>query len=110
VAARRLAHALREARSKRLVREGRVSPPGRFSGRGAMRQASELARGAPVRGHAFATRRTVFAELWQPMVGIAVDVSGSNHEHEGEICSVVWVAHSAVEQAGGRAAGVALRR
>jgi hypothetical protein len=104
VAARRLAHALREARSKRLIREGRVSPPGRFSGRGAMRQASELARGAPVRGLAFATRRTVFAELWQPVVGIAVDVSGSNHEHEGEICSVVWVAHSAVEQAGGRAA------
>jgi len=104
VAARRLAHVLREARSKRLIREGRVSPPGRFSGRGAMRQASELARGAPVRAHAFATRRTVFAELWQPVVGIAVDVSGSNHEHEGEICSVVWVAHSAVEQVGGRAA------
>jgi hypothetical protein len=104
VAARRLALALREARSKRLIREGRVFPPGRFSGRGAMRQASELARGAPVRGLAFATRRTVFADLWQPVVGIAVDVSGSNHEHEGEICSVVWVAHSAVEQAGGRAA------
>jgi hypothetical protein len=69
-----------------------------------MRQASELARGAPVRGLAFATRRTVFAELWQPVVGIAVDVSGSNHAHEGAICSVLWVAHSAVEQAGGRAA------
>lgn len=104
VAARHLAHALREARSKRLIREGRVSPPGRFSGRGAMRQASELDRGAPVRGLAFAIRRTVFADLWQPVVGIAVDVSGSNHEHEGEICSVVWVAHSAVEQVGGRAA------
>lgn len=104
VASRRLAHALREARSKRLIREGRVSPPGRFSGRGAMRQASELARGAPVRGRAFVTRRTVFAELWQPVVGIAVDVSGSNHKHEGEICSVLWVAHSAVEQVGGRAA------
>ena len=103
-AARRLAHALREARSKRLVREGRISPPGRFSGRGAMRQASELARGAPVRGLAFATKRTVLAELWQPVVGIAVDVSGSNRAHEGAICSVVWVAHSAVEQAGGRAA------
>ena len=104
IAARRLAQALREARSKRLVREGRISPPGRFSGRGAMRQASELARGAPVKGLAFATRRTVFAELWQPLVGIAVDVSGSNHAHEGEICSVLWVAHSAIEQAGGRAA------
>jgi len=104
VASRRLAHALREARSKRLIREGRISPPGRFSGRGAMRQASELARGAPVRGLAFATKRTVLAELWQPVVGIAVDVSGSNHAHEGEICSVLWVAHSAVEQAGGRAA------
>lgn len=103
-AARRLAHALREARSKRLIREGRVNPPGRFSGRGAMRQASELERGAPVRGLAFATKRTVLAELWQPVVGIAVDVSGSNAPHEGAICSVVWVAHSAVEQAGGRAA------
>ena len=104
IAARRLAHALREARSKRLIREGRVAPPGRFSGRGAMRQASELERGAPVRGLAFATKRTVFAELWQPVVGIAVDVSGSNRPHQGAICSVLWVAHSAVEQAGGRAA------
>jgi hypothetical protein len=69
-----------------------------------MRQASELARGAPVRGLAFAIKRTVLAELWQPVVGIAVDVSGSNAPHEGAICSVVWVAHSAVEQAGGRAA------
>jgi len=57
-----------------------------------------------VRGLAFATKRTVFAELWQPVVGIAVDVSGSNRPHQGAICSVLWVAHSAVEQAGGRAA------
>jgi hypothetical protein len=104
IAARRLAHALRKARSKRLIREGRVFPPGRFSGRGAMRQASELERGAPVRGRAFATKRTVLAELWQPVVGIAVDVSGSNRPHQGAICSVLWVTHSAVEQAGGRAA------
>jgi hypothetical protein len=103
-AARRLAHALQEARSKRLVREGRVNPPGRFSGRGAMRQASELERGAPVRGLAFATKRTVLAELWQPVVGIAVDVSGSMGPFEGPIASVAWVTHSAVEQVGGRAA------
>lgn len=103
-ASRRLAHALCEARSKRLIREGRVSPPGRFSGRGAMRQASELDRGAPVRGLAFVTKRTVLAELWHPVVGIAVDVSGSNRPHQGAICSVLWVAHSAVELAGGRAA------
>jgi hypothetical protein len=103
-AARRLAHALREARSKRLIREGRVNPPGRFSGRGAMRQASELARGAPVRGLAFATKRTVLAELWQPVVGIAVDVSGSMSPFEGPLASVAWVTHSAVEQVGGRAA------
>jgi len=104
IAASRLAHALNEARSKRLIREGRIAPPGRFSGRGAMRQASELERGAPVRGLAFATKRTVLAELWQPVVGIAVDVSGSNRPHEGAICSVLWTAHSAVEQVGGRAA------
>ncbi len=103
-AARRLAHALQEARSKRLIREGRVNPPGRFSGRGAMRQASELERGAPVRGLAFATKRTVLAELWQPVVGIAVDVSGSMRPFEGPIASVAWVVHSAVEQVGGRAA------
>ena len=103
-AARSLAHALREARSKRLIREGRVNPPGRFSGRGAMRQASELERGAPVRGLAFATKRTVLAELWQPVVGIAVDVSGSMSPFEGPIASVAWVVHSAVEQVGGRAA------
>lgn len=103
-AARRLAHALQEARSKRLIREGRVNPPGRFSGRGAMRQASELERGAPVRGLAFATKRTVFSELWQPVVGIAVDVSGSMGPFEGPIASVAWVVHSAVEQVGGRAA------
>jgi hypothetical protein len=103
-AARRLAHALREARSKRLIREGRVNPPGRFSGRGAMRQASELERGAPVRGLAFATKRTVLAELWQPVVGIAVDVSGSMSPFEGPLASVAWVTHSAVEQVGGRAA------
>jgi len=103
-AARRLAHALRAARSKRLIREGRVNPPGRFSGRGAMRQASELERGAPVRGLAFATKRTVLAELWQPVVGIAVDVSGSMRAFEGPIASVAWVVHSAVEQVGGRAA------
>lgn len=104
IAARRLAHALREARSKRLIREGRINPPGRFSGRGAMRQASELARGAPVRGRAFSTRRTVVAELWQPVVGIAVDVSGSMGPFEGPLASVAWVTHSAVEQVGGRAA------
>ncbi|MBS1895461.1 MAG: VWA domain-containing protein [Actinobacteria bacterium] len=103
-AARRLAHALQEARSKRLVREGRVIPPGRFSGRGAMRQASELERGAPIRGLAFATRRTVLAELWQPVVGIAVDVSGSMGPFEGPLASVAWVVHTAVEQVGGRAA------
>jgi hypothetical protein len=103
-AARALAHALQEARSKRLIREGRVSPPGRFSGRGAMRQASELDRGAPVRGLAFAIKRTVLAELWQPVVGIAVDVSGSMSPFEGPIASVAWVVHSAVEQVGGRAA------
>ena len=103
-AARRLAHALQEARSKRLIREGRVNPPGRFSGRGAMRQASELERGAPVRGLAFATKRTVLAELWQPVVGIAVDVSGSMRPFEGPIASVAWVVHSAVEQVGGRGA------
>jgi hypothetical protein len=103
-AARRLAHALQEARSKRLIREGRVSPPGRFSGRGAMRQASELERGAPVRGLAFAIKRTVLADLWQPVVGIAVDVSGSMGPFEGPIASVAWVVHSAVEQVGGRAA------
>ncbi len=103
-AARRLAHALQEARSKRLIREGRVNPPGRFSGRGAMRQASELERGAPVRGLAFATKRTVLSELWQPIVGIAVDVSGSMGPFEGPIASVAWVVHSAVEQVGGRAA------
>jgi|GEM_PF-2006069 len=103
-AARRLAHALQAARSKRLVREGRVNPPGRFSGRGAMRQASELERGAPVRGLAFATKRTVLSELWQPVVGIAVDVSGSMGPFEGPVASVAWVVHSAVEQVGGRAA------
>jgi hypothetical protein len=103
-AARCLAHALQEARSKRLIREGRVNPPGRFSGRGAMRQASELERGAPVRGLAFATKRTVLAELWQPVVGIAVDVSGSMGPFEGPLASVAWVTHSAVEQVGGRAA------
>lgn len=103
-AARRLAHALREARSRRLIREGRATPPGRFSGRGAMRQASELERGAPVRGLAFATRRTVHAELWQPVVGIAVDVSGSMGPFEGPLASISWVTHAAVEQVGGRAA------
>lgn len=104
VAARRLATGLREARTKRMVREGRIAPPGRFSGRGAMRQESELARGAPVRGLAFRTKRTVVSDLWHPQVGIAVDVSGSMGPYEGAVASVLWVAHSAVEQVGGRAA------
>jgi hypothetical protein len=69
-----------------------------------MRQASELERGAPVRGLAFATKRTVLVELWQPVVGIAVDVSGSMRAFEGPIASVAWVVHSAVKQVGGRAA------
>ena len=104
IAARRLARALREAHSKKLVRKGRVRPPGRFSGRGAMRQASERERGVPVRGLAFTTRRAAHADLWQPVVGIAVDVSGSMGCFEGPIASVAWVAHSAVGQVGGRAA------
>jgi hypothetical protein len=104
VAGRRLATGLREARSKRLVKEGRIAPPGRFSGRGAMRQASELERGAPVRGLAFRARRTVVSALWHPQVGIAVDVSGSMGPYEGAVASVLWVAHGAVEQVGGRAA------
>jgi hypothetical protein len=104
VAAHRLATALRAARSKRLVHEGRIAPPGRFSGRGAMRQASELERGAPVRGLAFRAKRTVVEELWQPQVGICVDVSGSMGPYEGAIASVLWVTHTAVEEIGGRAA------
>ncbi len=69
-----------------------------------MRQASELERGAPVRGLAFRTKRTVIEGLWQPQVGICVDVSGSMGPHEGAIASVLWVVHTAVEEIGGRAA------
>jgi len=104
IAARRLATALRAARSRRLISEGRIAPPGRFSGRGAMRQAGELARGAPVRGLAFRTRRTVVEDLWHPQVAIAVDVSGSMGPYEGPLASVLWVTHSAVEAVGGRSA------
>jgi hypothetical protein len=103
VAVSRLATALRRARTKRLIREGRVSPPGRFSGRGAMRQASELERGAPVRGLAFRTQRTVVSELWHPQVGIVADVSGSMSGHLGALASVLWVVHTAVEEVNGRA-------
>lgn len=103
VAVSRLATALRQARSTRLIREGKVAPPGRFSGRGAMRQASELDRGAPVRGLAFRTRRTVIQELWHPQVGIVVDVSASMDSHRGALASVLWVVHTAVEEIDGRA-------
>jgi hypothetical protein len=103
IAVSRLATALRRARTKRLVREGRVAPPGRFSGRGAMRQASELERGAPVRGLAFRTQRTVVQELWHPQVGIVADVSGSMGGHLGALASVLWVVHCAVEEVDGRA-------
>jgi len=103
IAVSRLATALRRARSKRLIHEGRVAPPGRFSGRGAMRQASELERGAPVRGLAFRTHRTVVQELWHPLVGIVADVSGSMAGHLGALASVLWVVHTAVEEVDGRA-------
>jgi hypothetical protein len=103
IAVSRLATALRRARSKRLIQEGRVAPPGRFSGRGAMRQASELERGAPIRGLAFRTRRTVVQELWHPLVGIVADVSGSMAGHLGALASVLWVVHTAVEEVDGRA-------
>jgi hypothetical protein len=103
IAVSRLATALRRARTKRLIREGRVAPPGRFSGRGAMRQASELQRGAPIRGLAFRTQRTVVQELWHPQVGIVADVSGSMGGHLGALASVLWVVHTAVEEVNGRA-------
>jgi hypothetical protein len=102
VAVSRLAMALRRARSKRLIREGRVTPPGRFSGKGAMRQASELDRGAPVRGLAFRSQRTVVQELWHPQVGIVADVSASMNRHRGALASVLWVVHTAVEEVNGR--------
>lgn len=107
IAVSRLATALRRARTKRLVREGRVAPPGRFSGRGAMRQASELERGAPVRGLAFRTQRTVVQELWHPVVGIGVDASLSVDLFRGVIASVLWVVHTSVEEVDGMA-GAAL--
>lgn len=103
IAVSRLATALRRARTKRLIREGRVAPPGRFSGRGAMRQASELERGAPVRGLAFRTQRTVVQELWHPVVGIVADVSLSVDPYRGAIASVLWVVHTAIEEVDGSA-------
>lgn len=103
IAVSRLATALRRARSRRLIQEGRVAPPGRFSGRGAMRQSSEVERGAPIRGLAFRTHRTVVQELWHPLVGIVADVSGSMAGHLGALASVLWVVHTAVEEVGGRA-------
>lgn len=69
-----------------------------------MRQAGELERGAPVRGLAFRTRRTVVEDLWHPQVAIGVDVSGSMSPYEGPLASVLWVTHSAVEEIGGRSA------
>jgi hypothetical protein len=68
-----------------------------------MRQASELERGAPVRGLAFRTQRTVVQELWHPQVGIVADVSGSMNAHLGALASVLWVVHTAVEEVDGRA-------
>ncbi len=103
IAVSRLATALRRARTKRLIREGKVAPPGRFSGRGAMRQASELERGAPVRGLAFRTQRTVVQELWHPVVGIVADVSLSVDPYRGAIASVLWVVHTAIEEVDGSA-------
>jgi hypothetical protein len=69
-----------------------------------MRQASELDRGAPVRGFAFRTKRTVVEDLWHPQVGIGVDVSGSMGPYEGSLASVLWVTHTAIEEIGGSSA------
>jgi hypothetical protein len=64
-----------------------------------MRQASELARDAPVRGLAVRSKRTVVEDLWHPQVGIGVDVSGSMGPYEGSLASVLWVTHTAIEVA-----------
>lgn len=72
-----------------------------------MRQASEVARGVPIRGQAFRAQRTVFQELWRPQVGIVADVSGSMNGHLGALASVLWVVHTAIEEVDGQA-GAAL--
>ena len=90
-AAERLAAELRRIKVHATALEGRVVPPGRFSGRGAVRQASERARGAPLRGEAFRARVTKPSELFAPHVAVAIDTSGSMSSVAPALSSVLYV-------------------
>ena len=103
-AATRLAAELRRIRARTSALEGRVVPPGRFCGRGAVRQASERARGAPLRGEAFRQRVSKPGELFAPHVAVAIDTSGSMSRSAPALCSVLYVLGSAIRAIGGRLA------
>jgi len=101
-AAERLAAELRRIKVHATALEGRVVPPGRFSGRGAVRQASERARGAPLRGEAFRARVTKPSELFAPHVAVAIDTSGSMSAAAPALSSVLYVLAHAIRSIGGR--------
>lgn len=100
-AAARLAAELRRIKVRATALEGRVVPPGRFAGRGAVRQAAERARGAPLRGEAFRQKTTKPGELFAPHVAVAIDTSGSMTGAAPALSAVLYVVGRAVREIGG---------
>ena len=101
-AAARLGAELRRIKVRATALEGRVVPPGRFTGRGAVRQAAERARGAPLRGEAFRAKVTKPGELFAPHVAVALDTSGSMTAPAPALASVLYVLGHAIRSIGGR--------
>jgi len=103
-AARRLAGLLRSAQTRQSVREGRMLPPGKFAGRGAINQAAELAQHRPLTAEPFRRTTTTSKPLTLPQVAITVDTSGSMGQTIAAAASTAWILGSAIKHLNGQLA------